>query len=116
MRGLIQRIRSRNYGESRVERPGLDFRSCRPYRPAARSLDPVQVSRDEIAPRLTQRRSAAASPSRVSRCRGSCSRSEEHTSELQSLMRISYAVFCLTKKNNTSHEQITHHNLSTQTT
>src|SRR3546814_2417971 len=28
-------------------------------------------------------------------------RSEEHTSELQSLMRISYAVFCLTKKNHT---------------
>src|SRR3546814_3542755 len=27
------------------------------------------------------------------------SRSEEHTSELQSLMRISYAVFCLQKKN-----------------
>src|SRR3546814_2149285 len=27
-------------------------------------------------------------------------RSEEHTSELQSLMRISYAVFCLNKKNN----------------
>src|SRR3546814_7808848 len=27
-------------------------------------------------------------------------RSEEHTSELQSLMRISYAVFCLTKKSN----------------
>src|SRR3546814_10065912 len=29
-------------------------------------------------------------------------RSEEHTSELQSLMRISYAVFCLKKKNDTS--------------
>src|SRR3546814_2072172 len=28
-------------------------------------------------------------------------RSDEHTSELQSLMRTSYAVFCLTKKNNT---------------
>src|SRR3546814_2680941 len=28
-------------------------------------------------------------------------RSEEHTSELQSLMRISYAVFCLKKKNHT---------------
>src|SRR3546814_1551907 len=27
-----------------------------------------------------------------------CARSEEHTSELQSLMRISYAVFCLNKK------------------
>src|SRR3546814_10617352 len=30
-------------------------------------------------------------------------RSEEHTSELQSLMRISYAVFCLKKKNHTTH-------------
>src|SRR3546814_17429380 len=30
-------------------------------------------------------------------------RSEEHTSELQSLMRISYAVFCLKKKKNTHH-------------
>src|SRR3546814_2226017 len=29
---------------------------------------------------------------------GLCGRSEEHTSELQSLMRISYAVFCLKKK------------------
>src|SRR3546814_6343670 len=29
-------------------------------------------------------------------------RSEEHTSELQSLMRISYAVFCLKKKRNTT--------------
>src|SRR3546814_5388375 len=30
---------------------------------------------------------------------GNGNRSEEHTSQLQSLMRISYAVFCLTKKN-----------------
>src|SRR3546814_5693932 len=30
-------------------------------------------------------------------------RSEEHTSELQSLMRISYAVFCLKKKKNATH-------------
>src|SRR3546814_3966278 len=41
-------------------------------------------------------------------------RSEEHTSELQSLMRISYAVFCLKKKKlktrslNSSHECVTH--------
>src|SRR3546814_5266374 len=33
-------------------------------------------------------------------------RSEEHTSELQSLMRISYAVFCLKKKN---HKKKIHH-------
>src|SRR3546814_3246199 len=31
-------------------------------------------------------------------------RSEEHTSELQSLMRISYAVFCLKKKKKTQHK------------
>src|SRR3546814_2421233 len=39
-----------------------------------------------------------ASPS-LSRYNGYAARSEEHTSELQSLMRISYAVFCLKKKN-----------------
>src|SRR3546814_9587229 len=33
-------------------------------------------------------------------------RSEEHTSELQSLMRISYAVFCLKKKINTKNNNI----------
>src|SRR3546814_8623161 len=32
-------------------------------------------------------------------------RSEEHTSELQSLMRISYAVFCLQKNNNIEQQQ-----------
>src|SRR3546814_3071966 len=39
-------------------------------------------------------------------------RSEEHTSELQSLMRISYAVFCL-KKKNTTHQT---HTISKKTT
>src|SRR3546814_10217033 len=34
-------------------------------------------------------------------------RSEEHTSELQSLMRISYAVFCLKKKKKTKYKKIT---------
>src|SRR3546814_4339016 len=34
-------------------------------------------------------------------------RSEEHTSELQSLMRISYAVFCLKKKKSKQHTQLT---------
>src|SRR3546814_9936209 len=46
------------------------------------------------------------------------SRSEEHTSELQSLMRISYAVFCLNKKNtqaqHTQHECTTTHKIQTK--
>src|SRR3546814_4248216 len=44
-------------------------------------------------------------------------RSEEHTSELQSLMRISYAVFCLKKKKNIKHKHVTHNGyIDTQTT
>src|SRR3546814_2546800 len=46
-----------------------------------------------------RRRSARPAPS--------SSRSEEHTSELQSLMRISYAVFCLKNKNKTIQERTT---------
>src|SRR3546814_8724737 len=41
-------------------------------------------------------------------------RSEEHTSELQSLMRISYAVFCLKKKNNEHHTAIKRNNTCTR--
>src|SRR3546814_7906757 len=50
-------------------------------------LDP----QDELAATATRFQPAIQGSSRA--------RSEEHTSELQSLMRISYAVFCLTKKN-----------------
>src|SRR3546814_1979337 len=41
-----------------------------------------------------------------------CARSEEHTSELQSLMRISYAVFCLKKKNHTHTMKLKDHTLN----
>src|SRR3546814_3266180 len=51
----------------------------------------------------TQRRSTA---SRNTTC--SQPRSEEHTSELQSLIRISYAVFCLKKKQNTQTLELQH--------
>src|SRR3546814_7634276 len=44
-------------------------------------------------------------------------RSEEHTSELQSLMRTSYAVFCLKKKQkNTTHKPQIYHNMPEITT
>src|SRR3546814_9159483 len=48
-----------------------------------------------------QRVQCCSHPSRLECCGGRLGglRSEEHTSELQSLMRISYAVFCLKKKN-----------------
>src|SRR3546814_9548156 len=74
-------------------------------RPAIRASH--ETSRAAAREIDTRDRSAAASAARL-RCH--CARtlgrigmppprSEEHTSELQSLMRISYAVFCLKKKN-----------------
>src|SRR3546814_5382103 len=60
-------------------------------------LDQRPVS-TEAAARADPRRQSATCQKRPA---AGCVRSEEHTSELQSLMRISYAVFCLKKKNNT---------------
>src|SRR3546814_7557099 len=49
----------------------------------------------------TMRLEPAISAAAMTGCSRPVARSEEHTSELQSLMRISYAVFCLKKKKNT---------------
>src|SRR3546814_10323301 len=59
--------------------------------PAGRFPRPSNSRCRRLRRALQGRRSAAA-------MRGLSERSEEHTSELQSLMRISYAVFCLKKK------------------
>src|SRR3546814_7291697 len=94
------------------------FRSSRIAAPTASSAAPK---------RLIALRSASPSPRWISAscpsgliepthsaftrvCGASALRSEEHTSELQSLMRISYAVFCLKKKktNNKKHHTLTH--------
>src|SRR3546814_4231489 len=48
-------------------------------------------------------------PDAVAGASGGSGRSEEHTSELQSLMRISYAVFCLKTKKNPSPKTISHY-------
>src|SRR3546814_7698548 len=58
--------------------------------------------------------SAPAKCSKRARTSSSRSRSEEHTSELQSLMRISYAVFCLKKKtqHNNQNKQHQHYRQS----
>src|SRR3546814_1799824 len=61
----------------------------------------------DVHPRTIQKHIAAlegAGYIRREERRTETGRSEEHTSELQSLMRISYAVFCLTTKNNTTNK------------
>src|SRR3546814_1095124 len=68
--------------------PKSDWRCL--YRASARPLQRVPSAQFTPAPSPHQPRLKL-------------SRSEEHTSELQSLMRISYAVFCLKKKNYIQH-------------
>src|SRR3546814_5457730 len=62
-----------------------------------RGHDP-RAQHDRVAGRL-----------RIGAMAARAARSEEHTSELQSLMRISYAVFCLTKKNIPQHNNTNSH-------
>src|SRR3546814_10558030 len=53
--------------------------------------------------RTSRKRRLDSMTSRIIVAFVAAARSEEHTSELQSLMRISYAVFCLKKKKNYTH-------------
>src|SRR3546814_9041971 len=71
---------------------------------SAASASPAFSDRRRYGPPSLAYRRRRGSPTGSRRCRVPCRnvrrhRSEEHTSELQSLMRISYAVFCLKKKN-----------------
>src|SRR3546814_7777735 len=92
------RVGERMAGEARVHAvAGVDRRLHR-----EQAQHQVRARADFRGPRL------APGPYR----RAHVMRSEEHTSELQSLMRISYAVFCLKKKNkkDKNHEFITYEN------
>src|SRR3546814_3017189 len=93
--GVVDRIGHEHVSGLHVlppRRGGLDA-DKRPHRLAS------------MAKRTRDAARAGAHQGRVFRpcVRGGCpdTRSEEHTSELQSLMRISYAVFCLKKQNST---------------
>src|SRR3546814_3863752 len=93
-----------------------------PYTTLFRSHPTTWVRRAGVSskpdrPSLPHRADAAPpvrNPGRAGRCTAGWKprpgwRSEEHTSELQSLMRISYAVFCLKKKRQNYYNQsITH--------
>src|SRR3546814_7281012 len=53
------------------------------------------LTRKRASPGISNEKSVSRNSSHALRCLSFMMRSEEHTSELQSLMRISYAVFCL---------------------
>src|SRR3546814_4984566 len=87
-----------------IRRPPISTRTDTlfPYTPLFRSPDGRAAGdRTRRRPRLCDRRGPRAGDPEASAAGGRelrRQRSEEHTSELQSLMRISYAVFCLKKK------------------
>src|SRR3546814_14385183 len=102
-----RRLRGLNRKGSRIATPGVVIaeRAKREQRIACgadcraqihqrlRKIPGARIGRDPV------RSSAYISPPLRQRDRNREQRSEEHTSELQSLMRISYAVFCLKKTN-----------------
>src|SRR3546814_2143709 len=65
------------------------------FRSASGRSERVASDRRRLPRASSHDRSSTIAPG----CASPVMRSEEHTSELQSLMRISYAVFCLKKKN-----------------
>src|SRR3546814_5859602 len=75
-------------------RPGL----CAVVAAADRSVEDMYSARSRSLVEPDHRLGQQGGMNRQHRTRTHRIRSEEHTSELQSLMRISYAVFCLKKK------------------
>src|SRR3546814_5202482 len=82
-----------------VVQPRLRGRALAEPHPEVRALDPGQRADADVGDGRDSRGCRGASLRRtVGADRLAVLKSEEHTSELQSLMRISYAVFCLKKK------------------
>src|SRR3546814_4239019 len=95
------------------------FRSCQPLDAGSWAEVPHEHDHGAITVAATRSRSCGgfAGTLAARRHQRECpvdpghARSEEHTSELQSLMRISYAVFCLKQKNRNQHSNT--HRLNT---
>src|SRR3546814_9673322 len=81
------------------DHPALRQHGLAPARSARRRDRAALDWLSAVAPRLHRRADAARYRRQEQHPARRLRRSEEHTSELQSLMRISYAVFCLKKKN-----------------
>src|SRR3546814_7291172 len=102
-----------------VVHPGPAVRGAHARGRRDRPADHPRASRQARAARCCPTRSCGSSARRRMRHRDlrhlgeAAPRSEEHTSELQSLMRISYAVFCLKKKTNINISYKSNLNIST---
>src|SRR3546814_1595378 len=99
---------------SRAWRVSLHPSANRSRKTVSRAPESVQDAQESMSSETRWPISSSASAAE-SKARNSCgvSRSEEHTSELQSLMRISYAVFCLKKKKKKEQNYIMTYNHNT---
>src|SRR3546814_2253515 len=75
----------------------------------AEAVDQLELARGAAVPHAALRDLVDTLGRQLARLADARDRSEEHTSELQSLMRISYAVFCLKKKTNNKQENANTH-------
>src|SRR3546814_3030659 len=89
--GYSRYFRAHRWWEKRQSVPGALRGPMAAAARMGRGLIPASHARDQM--------------DKLTEVLGAEHRSEEHTSELQSLMRISYAVFCLKKKNHISNHE-----------
>src|SRR3546814_8027667 len=93
LRALTNGVGSRHSAASRLDR------TCCRSSVVERILGKAEVVSSILTGSTTQSHVSGIGETHPVLSRKGPARSEEHTSELQSLMRISYAVFCLKKKN-----------------
>src|SRR3546814_4119303 len=113
IQGLVKVTPGLSYTDSGQGTPVFSLRGVGFFETSIGARPTVSVYTDEVPlPFSVMAQGAAFDLERVEVLKGpqgtlfgsNSTRSEEHTSELQSLMRISYAVFCLQKKNNNIHK------------
>src|SRR3546814_2584174 len=97
---VVSPVAMRRMAPTRVV-TGRAMRKTRMYQVMARAARPLAKAAADQPESL---RWMAFSSAKLAAEFSATRRSEEHTSELQSLMRISYAVFCLKKKKYTSND------------
>src|SRR3546814_8239508 len=106
LKAIVSSVRSWHAEQDPVR---LEERGPAEFRAIAAAINDMQAKINEFVQSRSELVLALSHDLRTPLTR--LQRSEEHTSELQSLMRISYAVFCLEKKKNTHPQRNVKYNI-----
>src|SRR3546814_3833517 len=96
--GASHRVMLKRMAKAEQEQQQRAFGPCAQRSGAGGSNQHQRVDLELLHPKVVDRLAQREEPAEAIGCDIAGRRSEEHTSELQSLMRMSYAVFCLKKK------------------